>query len=156
VCVFYSISNTLPLFFEDPVENVTVDGMCPLSARSSSWYSGDAGKYNSITVSLQQAKIGKEEKRMKTSWTHAINSHIFHRIFKEQWKSVRDTVENTHIKQLTFNLNDKPKGKVARLTSAHVQQINCSRQAQMLRDTYQLFQIITTGFKGIVHPKMKI
>lgn len=29
VCVFYSISNTLPLFFGDPVENVSVDGMCP-------------------------------------------------------------------------------------------------------------------------------
>lgn len=29
VCVFYSISNTLPLFFRDPVENVSVYGMCP-------------------------------------------------------------------------------------------------------------------------------
>jgi len=26
---FYSISNTLPLFFGDPVENVSVDGICP-------------------------------------------------------------------------------------------------------------------------------
>ncbi len=39
--------------------------VCPLSKRSSSWFSGQAGKYNSITVSLQEAKIGKDEKRKR-------------------------------------------------------------------------------------------
>jgi len=37
--------------------------MCPLSKRASSQFSGEARKYNSITVPLQEAKIENEEKR---------------------------------------------------------------------------------------------